>query len=82
MVTTKFFRYRIFIAMRLIYFQCDARSPRDQVQIGGSRGFDTTKLDVIDSICGIDSKPGNKSFIHGITESRLKAQTRRMERMK
>lgn len=59
--------------MRLVYFQCDARSPRDQVQIGGSRGFDTTKLEIIDSICGIDSKPGNKSFIQEITGSRLKA---------
>lgn len=62
--------------MQSVCFQCDARSPRDQVQIGGSRGFDTSKLDIIDSICGIDSKPGNESFVHGINESRLKVLTR------
>lgn len=45
-----------------IHFQCDTKSPQDQVQIGGSRDLDTTKLDVIDSICGIDSKPGKKYF--------------------
>ncbi|XP_018305182.1 corticotropin releasing hormone binding protein [Mycetomoellerius zeteki] len=52
--------------------KCDARSPRDQVQIGGSRGFDTTNLDVIDSICGIDSKPDIKELVvYDVTVVRL-----------
>jgi len=28
------------------------------VQIGGSEGLDTTHLTVADSICGLNSKPG------------------------
>ncbi|XP_018052772.1 PREDICTED: corticotropin-releasing factor-binding protein [Atta colombica] len=52
--------------------KCDTRSPRDQVQIGGSRGFDTIKLDVIDSICGIDSKPDIKELVaYDVTVVRL-----------
>ncbi|KYN14986.1 PREDICTED: corticotropin-releasing factor-binding protein [Trachymyrmex cornetzi] len=52
--------------------KCNAGSPRDQVQIGGSRGFDTIKLDVIDSICGIDSKPDIKELVvYDVTVVRL-----------
>ncbi|XP_077281152.1 corticotropin releasing hormone binding protein [Temnothorax americanus] len=52
--------------------KCDARSPRDQAQIGGSHGFDTTKLDVIDSFCGIDSKPDIKELVaYDVTAVRL-----------
>ncbi|KAG5309345.1 CRHBP protein, partial [Acromyrmex insinuator] len=52
--------------------KCDARSPRDQVQIGGSHGFDTIKFDVIDSICGIDSKPDIKELVaYDVTVVRL-----------
>ncbi|XP_018352651.1 PREDICTED: corticotropin-releasing factor-binding protein [Trachymyrmex septentrionalis] len=52
--------------------KCDARSPRDQVQIGGSSGFDTIKFDVIDSICGIDSKPDIKKLVaYDVTVVRL-----------
>lgn len=52
--------------------KCDAKSPQDQVQIGGSRDLDTTKLDVIDSICGIDSKPDIKEPVpYEVTVVRL-----------
>ncbi|XP_012231163.1 corticotropin-releasing factor-binding protein [Linepithema humile] len=52
--------------------KCETKSPRDQVQIGGSRGLDTTKLDVIDSICGIDSKPDVKELVaYDVTSVRL-----------
>ncbi|XP_011331751.1 corticotropin-releasing factor-binding protein [Ooceraea biroi] len=52
--------------------KCNARNPRDQVQIGGSHGLDTTKLEVIDSICGIDSKPEIKELVaYEVTSVRL-----------
>ncbi|EFN70026.1 Corticotropin-releasing factor-binding protein [Camponotus floridanus] len=52
--------------------KCDTKSPQDQVQIGGSRNLDTTKLDVIDSICGIDSKPDIKESVpYDVTIVRL-----------
>ncbi|XP_020282228.1 corticotropin-releasing factor-binding protein [Pseudomyrmex gracilis] len=52
--------------------KCGTRSPRDLVQIGGSRGLDTTKLDVIDTICGIDSKPDIRELVaYDVTSVRL-----------
>ncbi|XP_050445634.1 corticotropin-releasing factor-binding protein [Cataglyphis hispanica] len=46
--------------------------PQDQVQIGGSRDLDTTKLDIIDSICGMDSKPNIKEPVpYDVTVVRL-----------
>ncbi|XP_014484378.1 PREDICTED: corticotropin-releasing factor-binding protein [Dinoponera quadriceps] len=52
--------------------KCDTKNPRDQLEIGGSRGLDTMKLDVIDSICGIDSKPDIKEFVpYEVTSVRL-----------
>ncbi|CAL1676542.1 unnamed protein product [Lasius platythorax] len=52
--------------------KCDTMSPQDQVQIGGSRDLDTTKLDVIDSICGIDSKSDIKESVpYDVTVVRL-----------
>ena len=38
--------------------QCQKRGLNDYVQIGGSEGLDTTHLTVADSICGLNSKPG------------------------
>lgn len=39
-------------------FQCQKRGLDDYVQIGGSTGLDNTYLQVVDSICGLDSKAG------------------------
>ncbi|XP_066590421.1 corticotropin-releasing factor-binding protein [Prorops nasuta] len=48
-------------------------SLRDVVQIGGSAGLDTTNLEVIDSFCGISSKPNlvNKLVNAEVTTVRL-----------
>ncbi|XP_072753625.1 corticotropin releasing hormone binding protein [Anoplolepis gracilipes] len=52
--------------------KCDTKSPQDQVQIGGTRNLDTTNIDVIDSICGIDSKPNIKEPVpYDVTVVRL-----------
>jgi hypothetical protein len=46
------------IVMWPALFQCQKRGLPDYVQLGGSQGLDTTHLVVADSICGMDSKPG------------------------
>jgi hypothetical protein len=33
----------------------------DYVEVGGSEGLDTRHLALADSICGLDSRPGEKS---------------------
>ncbi|XP_063978532.1 corticotropin-releasing factor-binding protein isoform X2 [Diachasmimorpha longicaudata] len=52
---------------------CNKRGLRDEVLIGGSSGLDTTKMEVVDSICGVDSKPDAASTIIGceVTSVRL-----------
>lgn len=58
-----------FLADSLIFFfygfnekiclqQCDKRGMPDFVQLGGSEGLDLSTYSVIDSICGVDSLPG------------------------
>ncbi|ROT70105.1 putative corticotropin-releasing factor-binding protein isoform X2 [Penaeus vannamei] len=37
--------------------RCEKRGSRDYVQIGGAQGLDVTKLEVEDSVCGLDSNP-------------------------
>ncbi|XP_025156063.1 corticotropin-releasing factor-binding protein [Harpegnathos saltator] len=52
--------------------KCDTKNLRDRLEIGGSRGLDTAKLDVFDSICGIDSKPDVKELVpYEVTSVRL-----------
>ncbi|KZC08826.1 Corticotropin-releasing factor-binding protein [Dufourea novaeangliae] len=52
--------------------KCDQRNPRDQVVIGGSYGLDTSKVQVVDSICGMDSKPDYREAVeYGVTSVRL-----------
>ncbi|XP_060829973.1 corticotropin-releasing factor-binding protein [Bombus pascuorum] len=52
--------------------KCDETSPHDQVIIGGSDGLDTSKVQIIDSICGIDSKPDYRELVeYGVTSVRL-----------
>ncbi|XP_032679233.1 corticotropin-releasing factor-binding protein [Odontomachus brunneus] len=52
--------------------KCDTRNPQDRLEIGGNHGLDTTKLDIIDSICGIDSKPDVKELVpYEVTSVRL-----------
>ncbi|XP_015126073.1 corticotropin-releasing factor-binding protein [Diachasma alloeum] len=52
---------------------CNKRGLPDQVQIGGNTGLDTSKMEVVDSICGVDSKPDADSRIIGceVTSVRL-----------
>jgi hypothetical protein len=52
--------------MSYMFFQCQKRGLPDYVQLGGSQVLDTTHLVVADSICGMDSKPGQ-----WITEAKL-----------
>ncbi|XP_026674665.1 corticotropin-releasing factor-binding protein [Ceratina calcarata] len=55
-------------------FQCDETSPRDQLIIGGSYGLDTSKLQIVDSICGIDSKPDFRELVeYEVTSVRLES---------
>ncbi|XP_043507002.1 corticotropin-releasing factor-binding protein isoform X1 [Frieseomelitta varia] len=52
--------------------KCDETSPQDQVIIGGSDGLDTSEVRVVDSICGIDSKPDYHEVVkYGVTSVRL-----------
>ncbi|XP_031829810.2 corticotropin releasing hormone binding protein isoform X1 [Nomia melanderi] len=52
--------------------KCDERNPHDQVVIGGSYGLDTSKTQMVDSICGIDSKPDYREMVgYGVTSVRL-----------
>ncbi|KAG6803151.1 corticotropin releasing hormone binding protein [Apis mellifera caucasica] len=52
--------------------KCDESSPHDQVIIGGSNGLDTSKVHIIDSICGIDSKPDYRELTeYSVTSVRL-----------
>ncbi|CAH0559014.1 unnamed protein product [Brassicogethes aeneus] len=40
-----------------VRFQCQKRGLDDYVQIGGSMGLDSRKLEQADSLCGLNSKP-------------------------
>ncbi|KOC67915.1 Corticotropin-releasing factor-binding protein [Habropoda laboriosa] len=52
--------------------KCDETSPHDQVVIGGSFGLDTSKVQIVDSICGIDSKPDYQELVeYSVTSVRL-----------
>ncbi|XP_078041677.1 corticotropin releasing hormone binding protein [Augochlora pura] len=52
--------------------KCDERNPHDQAIIGGGYGLDTTQVQVVDSICGIDSKPDYHEVVeYSITSVRL-----------
>ncbi|XP_043275544.1 corticotropin-releasing factor-binding protein [Venturia canescens] len=46
-----------------IIHQCDKRGSKDQVQIGGTSGLDTTEVEILDTICGVDSRPTRSSKI-------------------
>lgn len=45
--------------------KCQKRGLDDYVQIGGSTGLDNTNLQLADSLCGIDSKPGKQTELIG-----------------
>nr|XP_034190686.1 corticotropin-releasing factor-binding protein [Osmia lignaria] len=52
--------------------KCEETSPNDRVVIGGSYGLDTSKVQIVDSICGIDSKPDYHELVeYGVTSVRL-----------
>ncbi|XP_015603335.1 corticotropin-releasing factor-binding protein [Cephus cinctus] len=53
--------------------KCDKRGLHDQAQLGGSDGLDTSNLEILDSICGVDSKPDTRGRIVGcgVTSVRL-----------
>ncbi|XP_049770633.1 corticotropin-releasing factor-binding protein [Schistocerca cancellata] len=53
--------------------RCENRGMPDYVQLGGSEGLDTAALNVADSICGMDSKPGSteETIFCGVTAVRL-----------
>lgn len=52
--------------------KCEETSPHDRVVIGGSYGLDTSKVQIVDSICGIDSKPDYREVVeYGVTSIRL-----------
>ncbi|CAH0693176.1 unnamed protein product [Chilo suppressalis] len=40
--------------------RCTKRGLQDYVEIGGASGLDHTKMEVLDSICGLDSKEGRR----------------------
>lgn len=42
--------------------QCTKRGLPDYVDIGGSNGLDHTKMEVLDSVCGLDSTEGIQSL--------------------
>lgn len=53
--------------------ECAKRGLQDHVQIGGSDGLDSTNLLLLDSICGVNSKPENIENVMGcgVTSIRL-----------
>ncbi|CAH0387862.1 unnamed protein product [Bemisia tabaci] len=53
--------------------KCDKRGMPDFVQLGGGDGLDLTKLAVVDSICGMDSRPEKvvETIFCGVTTVRL-----------
>ncbi|CAL7942265.1 unnamed protein product [Xylocopa violacea] len=52
--------------------KCDETSPQDQVIIGGSYGLDTSRVEIVDSICGVDSKPDFRELVeYPVTSVRL-----------
>ncbi|XP_076232503.1 corticotropin releasing hormone binding protein [Calliopsis andreniformis] len=52
--------------------KCDETNPHDQVIIGGSYSLDTSKVQIIDSICGMDSKPDYSELVgYSVTSVRL-----------
>ncbi|XP_046426662.1 corticotropin-releasing factor-binding protein [Neodiprion fabricii] len=53
--------------------QCDKWGLQDHVQIGGSDGLDSTNLLLLDSICGVNSKPEGIENVMGcgVTSVRL-----------
>ncbi|XP_057340093.1 corticotropin-releasing factor-binding protein [Microplitis mediator] len=56
-----------------IIHHCDKRRLLDQVLIGGSNGLDTSKFELLDSVCGLNSKPDRnyKLIGCGVTAIRL-----------
>ncbi|XP_011297121.1 corticotropin-releasing factor-binding protein [Fopius arisanus] len=55
------------------FHKCNRRGLPDHVEIGGNTGLDTSRMEVIDSICGVDSEPDASSRIIGceVTSVRL-----------
>ncbi|XP_076636932.1 corticotropin releasing hormone binding protein isoform X2 [Colletes latitarsis] len=52
--------------------KCDQKNPQDQVVIGGSYGLDTSKMEVVDSICGMNSKPDYREMVeYSVTSVKL-----------
>ncbi|XP_076684199.1 corticotropin releasing hormone binding protein [Andrena cerasifolii] len=52
--------------------KCDETNPHDQVVIGGSYSLDTSKVQIVDSICGMDSKPDYRELVeYSVTSVRL-----------
>ncbi|XP_054009739.1 corticotropin-releasing factor-binding protein isoform X2 [Hylaeus anthracinus] len=52
--------------------KCDETSPHDQVVIGGSDGLDTTKVQIVDSVCGMNSKSDYSELVeYSVTSVRL-----------
>ncbi|XP_017770809.1 PREDICTED: corticotropin-releasing factor-binding protein isoform X2 [Nicrophorus vespilloides] len=52
--------------------KCQKRGLEDYVQIGGSAGLDNAGLLLADSVCGIDSKPGDRSELIGCGTSTVR----------
>lgn len=46
--------------------QCTKRGLPDYVDLGGASGLDHTKMEVLDSVCGLDSNEGDFGFIHEV----------------
>lgn len=52
--------------------KCDETNSHDQVVIGGGYSLDTSKVQIIDSVCGIDSKPDYRELVgYSVTSVRL-----------
>ncbi|GLG93021.1 Uncharacterized protein GBIM_00530 [Gryllus bimaculatus] len=53
--------------------RCEKRGMPDYVELGGAEGLDTSQLNVADSICGTDSKPGStvETILCGVSAVRL-----------
>ncbi|XP_045619980.1 corticotropin-releasing factor-binding protein [Procambarus clarkii] len=53
--------------------RCEKRGSRDYVQIGGASGLDVTKMEVEDSVCGMDSNPRLPAshIVCGMTTARM-----------
>lgn len=45
-----------------LFAQCTKRGLADYAVIGGASGLDHTKMEVYDSICGLDSNEGNEKY--------------------